>query len=409
MTQTCRHCGTKLTRQFLDLGYAPPSNAYLSAADLIAPEITYPLRLMVCETCYLVQTQDYAQANSLFDKDYAYFSSTSKSWLDHAAAYTEMITERLKLSSDSFVVEVASNDGYLLKNFLAAGIPCLGIEPTDSTAAAAEALGVPVERAFFGEAMAEDLVSRGRSADLIMGNNVYAHVPDINDFTRGLAKLLKANGIVTLEFPHLMRLVEFCQFDTVYHEHYSYLSLGTVSRIFAAAGLRVFDVEELPTHGGSLRVYGSLETADTTPSKAVLDLLSEETRRGMDSVDYYADFQKRAEDVKNQFLSFLLDAKSAGKTVVAYGAAAKGNTLLNFAGVKPDLLPFVCDAAAAKQGKFLPGSHIPVLPPSYLTNSRHDYIVILPWNIAHEVTQQLDSLTASGTRFATAIPELKIL
>ncbi len=409
MTQTCRHCGTKLTRQFLDLGYAPPSNAYLSAADLAAPEITYPLRLMVCEACFLVQTQDYAQADSLFDKDYAYFSSTSKSWLDHAAAYTEMIRERLNLCSDSYVVEIASNDGYLLKNFLAAGIPCLGIEPTDSTAAAAEALGVPVERAFFGEAMAEDLVSRGRSADLIMGNNVYAHVPDINDFTRGLAKLLKANGVVTLEFPHLMRLVEFCQFDTVYHEHYSYLSLGTVARIFAAAGLRVFDVEELPTHGGSLRVYGSLTTADATPSKAVLDLLSEETRRGMDSLDYYTDFQKRAENVKNQFLSFLLDAKSAGKTVVAYGAAAKGNTLLNFAGVKPDLLPFVCDAAAAKQGKFLPGSHIPVLPPSQLTDSRHDYILILPWNIAPEICQQLDGLAASGTGFATAIPELKIL
>lgn len=408
MTQACRHCGTDLTRQFLDLGYAPPSNAYLSAEDLTAPEITYPLRLMVCDNCFLVQTQDYAAADSLFDKNYAYFSSTSKGWLAHAAAYVEMIRQRLDLSQNSFVVEVASNDGYLLKNFVDAGVPCLGVEPTDSTADAAEKLGIPVERKFFGEAFARELVAAGKSADLVAGNNVYAHVPDINDFTRGLEALLKPEGVITLEFPHLMRLVESCQFDTVYHEHFSYLSLGTVIRIFEAAGLRVYDVEELPTHGGSLRVHGCRSTSDRPEAPSVGKLLEEETRRGMRTTTYYDEFQPRADAVKNQFLSFLLEAKSDGKTVAGYGAAAKGNTLLNYAGVRPDLLPFVCDAAGAKQGKFLPGSHVPVLAPDVLDSANPDYIVIFPWNIASEIRTQLEGLAKSGTRFVTAIPELKI-
>jgi SAM-dependent methyltransferase len=409
MSQTCRHCGQPLSRQFLDLGYAPPSNAYLVPEDLTAPEITYPLRLMVCDGCFLVQTQDYTEADSLFDKDYAYFSSTSKSWLAHAAAFADSITRRLGLTENSFVVEVASNDGYLLKNFVAAGIPCLGIEPTDSTAVAAEALGVPVLRRFFGEALADGLAASDQSADLIIGNNVYAHVPDINDFTRGLAKLLKPDGVITLEFPHLLRLVEFCQFDTVYHEHFSYLSLGTVSRIFASAGLRIFDVEELPTHGGSLRVYGCLEVSAHAATDAVSALLAEEQRRGMETATYYGTFQERAEAVKNRFLSFLLEAKRDGKSVAGYGAAAKGNTLLNYAGVRPDLLPFVCDAAPAKQGKFLPGSHIPVLAPEALTERRPDYLIILPWNIAEEVRQQNAALAAEGTQFVTFIPETRIL
>lgn len=409
MNQTCRHCGCDLTRQFLDLGYAPPSNAYLAKEDLTAPELTYPLRLMVCETCFLVQTQDYTDAGSLFDKDYAYFSSTSKSWLAHAADYCREMTTRLGLDDNSFVVETASNDGYLLKNFVADGIPCLGIEPTDSTATAAEALGVPVMREFFGAALAEKLAASGKQADLIIGNNVYAHVPDINDFTQGLARLLKPSGIVTLEFPHLMRLVEFCQFDTVYHEHFSYLALGTVARIFAAAGLRIFDVEELPTHGGSLRVYGCLEDGPHAESGAVATLLSEERGRGMETPEFYASFQQRAEQVKNQFLAFLLQAGKDGRTVAGYGAAAKGNTLLNFAGVRPDLLPFVCDGAPAKQGKFLPGSHIPVLPPEALKDRRPDYLIILPWNIAEEILCQLDHLGRAGTQFVTAIPELRIV
>ncbi|WP_298821596.1 class I SAM-dependent methyltransferase [uncultured Roseibium sp.] len=409
MTQTCRHCGAELTRQFLDLGYAPPSNAYLEASDLTAPEITYPLRLMVCDSCFLVQTQDYTAANSLFDKDYAYFSSTSRGWLAHAAAYVKMIRQRLDLSKDSFVVEVASNDGYLLKNFLKAGVPCLGIEPTMSTAEAAEALGIPVEHRFFGEALAEELAAAGKRADLIIGNNVYAHVPDINDFSRGLARLLKPKGVVTLEFPHLMRLVEFSQFDTVYHEHFSYLSLGTVARIFEAAGLKLFDVEELTTHGGSLRVYGCRADSDRTVTASVENLLDEEKRRGMDAPGYYADFQSRAEEVKDRALSFLLKAKREGKSVAGYGAAAKGNTLLNFAGVRPDILPFVCDAAPAKQGKFLPGSHIPVLSPDVLAERRPDYLIILPWNIADEVRRQNASLAELGTQFVTFVPETRIV
>ncbi|MCK7613971.1 class I SAM-dependent methyltransferase [Roseibium sediminicola] len=407
MSGICRHCGSGLSRQFLDLGFAPPSNAYLSADDLTAPEITYPLRLMVCDACFLVQTQDYAAADSLFDKDYAYFSSTSKSWLAHAARYAAAITDRLQLTGDSFVVEVASNDGYLLRNFVDAGIPCLGIEPTASTAAAAEALGIPVQRAFFGEALAKELEDAGRSADLIIGNNVYAHVPDINDFTRGLATLLKPDGVLTLEFPHLMRLVEFCQFDTVYHEHFSYLSLGTVARIFDSCGLKVFDVEELPTHGGSLRVYGCLKECSRRETQAVGALLAEEIQRGLQSPEFYEDFQDRAEETKNRFLRFLLDAKRDGKTVAGYGAAAKGNTLLNFAGAGPDLLPFVCDAAPAKQGKYLPGSHIPVLPPVVLTDQRPDYLIILPWNIAEEIRRQNEDLAARGTQFVTFIPETR--
>lgn len=408
MTQTCRHCGTKLHREFLDLGYAPPSNAYLEASDLSAPEVTYPLRLMVCDTCFLVQTQDYTDAESLFANDYAYFSSTSKGWLTHAAHYSEMITKRLGLGQDSFVVEVASNDGYLLRNFVEAGIPSLGIEPTRSTAQAAEALGVNVLQEFFGEALALKLTDDGRQADLIIGNNVYAHVPDINDFTKGLKQLLKPEGVITLEFPHLMRLVEFCQFDTVYHEHFSYLSLGTVSRIFAAAGLRVFDVEELPTHGGSLRIYGCHSNSGHRDSDALQRLLAEENDRGMTTPDFYENFQQRAENIKDQLLEFLLDAKRNGKKVAAYGAAAKGNTLLNFSGVRPDLVSFVCDAAPAKQGKFLPGSHIPIFPPDMLNERHVDYILILPWNIATEVRSQLAGQLPDTVKFVTAVPELRL-
>lgn len=405
----CRHCETPLRQVFLDLGHAPPSNAYLSADDLNAPEVSFPLKLFVCSACRLVQTEDYEAADKLFTSNYAYFSSTSRSWLDHAARYSEMITERLDLDQDSFVMEIASNDGYLLRNFVAAGIPCLGVEPTGSTADAAEALGVPVLRAFFGEALAERLVNEGRQADLICGNNVYAHVPDINDFTRGLRTALKPQGVLTLEFPHLMRLVEFCQFDTVYHEHFSYLSLTTVQRIFGQAGLRVFDVEALPTHGGSLRVYGCRDDAGHAQTPAVAATLAEEQRLGVDTSEYYADFQARADAVKNGLLEFLLQQKRLGKSVAGYGAAAKGNTLMNHAGVKPDLLPFICDAAPAKQHHFMPGSHIPILPPEALDTRRPDFLLILPWNIADEVRSQCAALEALGTRFVTAVPEIRIL
>jgi SAM-dependent methyltransferase len=405
----CRHCGVALEHSFVDLGFAPPSNAYLLAGDLNNPEVHYPLRVKVCHRCWLVQTEDYTRAEELFSADYAYFSSTSSSWLDHAAAYARLITERLQLGPDSFVIEVASNDGYLLKNFLAAGIPCLGIEPTASTAAAAESLGIPVMREFFGEALGHRLAGEGRSADLVVGNNVYAHVPDINDFTRGLAAVLKPEGTVTLEFPHLMPLIEETQFDTIYHEHFSYLSLTTVARIFAAAALRVWDVEELSTHGGSLRVYGCHAEAAIATTNRVDSLLTREDRFGVSRLGTYTEFQKRADRVKDDLLAFLIEQKRAGRSVAAYGAAAKGNTLLNYAGVKPDLLPYVCDAAASKQGRFMPGSHIPIVSPEALRETPRDYVVILPRNIAHEVRTQLSDLVQRGVCFVTAVPELSFL
>ena len=405
----CRHCRTPLEHVFLDLGFAPPSNAYLTAADLKAPELYFPLKLFVCEHCWLVQTEDYALADQLFGNDYAYFSSVSESWLAHAAGYAEMITSRLGLGKQSLVIEVAANDGYLLKNFLANGIPCLGLEPTASTAAAAEQLGVPTLRAFFGTALAGALAAEGKQADLIIGNNVYAHVPDINDFTAGLRTTLKPGGTVTLEFPHLMRLIEEVQFDTVYHEHFSYLSLHTVSRIFRQAGLRVFDVEQLPTHGGSLRVYGAHDDDPRPPTGAVQALLDDEQAFGLCSLGAYQGFQQRADAVKNGLAGFLIEQKRAGKNVAAYGAAAKGNTLLNYAGIKPDLLPYVCDAAASKQGKWLPGSHIPVVPPTALRESRPDIVLILPWNIAEEVTRQHAYVREWGGSFAVAVPVLRVL
>ncbi|OBF66051.1 SAM-dependent methyltransferase [Mycobacterium sp. 852002-51971_SCH5477799-a] len=405
----CRHCSAPVQQSFVDLGFAPPSNAYLHAEDLSVPEVHYPLRVNVCDRCWLVQTEDYARAEDLFSNDYAYFSSTSSSWLDHAAGYVRMIIDRLQLGPESFVIEVASNDGYLLKNFVAAGIPCLGIEPTASTAAAAEALGIAVRREFFGAELGRRLASGGEAADLILGNNVYAHVPDINDFTAGLAAALKPEGAVTLEFPHLMPLVEQTQFDTIYHEHFSYFSLTTVAHIFAEAGLRLWDVEELPTHGGSLRVYGCRTEAAIATSMRVQSMLTREQHFGVARRETYTEFQKRADRVKDDLLAFLIEQKRAGRRVAAYGAAAKGNTLLNYAGVRPDLLPYVCDAALSKQGKFMPGSHIPIRSPEALRESPPDYVVILPWNIADEVRTQLADLGQSGTRFVTAVPELSVL
>lgn len=404
----CRHCHTSLGPAFLDLGNAPPSNAYLSEAGLQAPEITYPLRLRVCSSCWLVQTEDYARADEIFQADYAYFSSTSRSWVAHAANYSAAITNKLGLSQESFVIEVASNDGYLLRNFVAAGIPCLGIEPTDATASAAEAQGIPVLRQFFGEHLGRELAQEGRTADLICGNNVFAHVPDINDFTRGLAAVLNPQGVITLEFPHLLRLLEECQFDTVYHEHFSYLSLSATMRIFEAAGLRIFDVDQLPTHGGSLRVYGCHMEADRQTSTTVVQVLDAERAAGLNTPAPYAAFQTRAEAVKDAALRYLLDAKQEGRRVAGYGAAAKGNTLLNFAGIRPDLMPAVYDAATAKQGKYLPGSHIPIYAPQALQHNRPDDVVILPWNIAEEVQAQLSDLGAQGARFVTFVPELRI-
>lgn len=405
----CRHCCAWLTHTFLDLGFAPPSNAYLTQADLSKPEKYYPLKIKVCDQCWLVQTEDYAQAGELFSPEYAYFSSTSSGWLAHAKHYAEKMTKELGLNQQSLVIEVASNDGYLLKNFVSAGIPCLGIEPTDSTAAAAEQLGIPVMREFFGEALAQQLKAKGQQADLIAGNNVYAHVPDINDFTNGLKTALKPGGTITLEFPHLMRLIEQAQFDTVYHEHFSYLSLQTVSRIFAAAGLRVWTVEELPTHGGSLRVYGCHQDDPRLTQAVVTSVLQAEVHHGLQDLNTYLKFQPRADKIKDDLLSFLIEQKRLGKKVAAYGAAAKGNTLLNYAGVKPDLVEFVCDAAQAKQNKFMPGSHIPIMHPREMLNRTFDYVLVLPWNIAPEVVQQNAELKTKGVRFVTAVPELAVI
>lgn len=404
----CRHCQTELEHVFLDLGYAPPSNAYLSEVQLQAPEVTFPLKLHVCHHCWLVQTVDYAEADQLFTNDYAYFSSTSKGWLKHAANYVEQITDRLQLNAQSFVIEVASNDGYLLKNFVAKRIPCLGIEPTDSTAETAEQLGIPVWRKFFGVETAKALIAEGKQADLICGNNVYAHVPDINDFTIGLRMTLKPGGTVNLEFPHLLQMIDKKQFDTVYHEHFSYLSLTSVSKVFAHAGLRIFDIEELPTHGGSLRIYGCHADDPRPVSPCVTAMMTREQSFGLLDLTTYTSFQAKADKVKNDFVAFLIEQKRAGKSVAAYGAAAKGNTLMNYAGVKHDLIDFICDAAPSKQNKFMPGSHIPIFPPAELSARKPDWVIILPWNIAEEVMQQEQQVLAWGGKFIVAVPELKV-
>jgi len=404
----CRHCQTPLNQRFLDLGFAPPSNAYLTEDDLSKPEKYYPLNIKVCDQCWLVQTEDFAKADELFSSDYAYFSSTSTGWLKHAKNYAESMIRELSLDRSSMVIEVASNDGYLLKNFVAAGVPCIGVEPTDSTAEAAEKLGIPVLRQFFGEKLGRQFAAEGNQADLIVGNNVYAHVPDINDFTRGLKMALKSTGTITLEFPHLMRLLEKNQFDTIYHEHFSYLSLGIVSRIFNSAGLRVWKVEELPTHGGSLRVYGCHNNDSRSSDASVSELLTREKQNGLEKLETYLTFQPKAEKLKNDLLKFLIEQKEKGKKVVAYGAAAKGNTLLNYAGVKSDLLSFVCDAASAKQNKYMPGSHIPILSPDALMKESPDFVLILPWNIAEEVIKQNKFIQNWGGKFLTAVPKLEL-
>jgi hypothetical protein len=405
----CRHCGALLTNNFIDLGLAPPSNNYLSTINSFKSEIFYPLKIMVCNSCWLVQTNDYASAESFFTSEYAYFSSTSTTWLSHAKLYSEMISEKIGLTKDSFVIEVASNDGYLLKNFVRLGIPCLGIEPTDSTAIVAENLGIPVFREFFGEALGKKICEISKQADLIIGNNVYAHVPNINDFTRGLKSALKTNGTITLEFPHIMRLIDQNQFDTIYHEHFSYLSLYTVSLIFKRSGLRVFDVDELSTHGGSLRIYGCHEHDVRKTNQKVVDLIKLEDEKGLQKIETYCSFQAKAEKIKNDFRDFLIKQKKLSKKVVAYGAAAKGNTLLNFAGIKSDLLSFVCDAAPSKQGRYMPGSHIPILPPEALKEYQPDFILVLPWNILEEIKNQISGVITKNTKFVIAIPELLIV
>ena len=405
--KSCRHCGTALEEPFLDLGITPPSNNYLKKEDLNTPEKKFPLRIGVCKNCWLVQTEDYQSSEELFKEDYAYFSSTSSTWLRHAEQYCAEIADRLKLDDRSFVIEVASNDGYLLKNFVSKGVPCLGIEPTKSTATEAKKLNIPVIQNFLTEELAEKIASEYGQADLVLGNNVYAHVPNINDFSASLKKLLKPNGTITLEFPHLLNLLEHCQFDTVYHEHYSYLSAYTVSKIFKSIGLRIYDIEKLDTHGGSLRIYGCHNAAKIEMSTSVDRIIDEELAFGINDFKTYATLQGRAKKLAQDLRKFLIEQKALKKSVVGYGAAAKGITFINFAEIGAELIPLVYDAAKSKQGKYLPGSHIPILDPASLYKNRPDWIVIFPWNIASEVIESFSDLAKSGTKFAVAMPELK--
>ena len=404
----CRHCGSELQLPFIDLGTAPPSNAYVTREQLHQPERWYPLRVSVCETCWLVQTEDYVGAGDLFTDDYAYFSSVSTTWLRHARDYVDAMCDRLRLGPESLVVEIAANDGYLLQYVQQRGIPCYGIEPTKSTASAAREKGIEIVEAFFRKQLAADLAEKGRQADLVVANNVLAHVPDINDFVAGVARLLKQRGVATFEFPYLLNLVRENQFDTIYHEHYSYLSLTAVARIFKANGLAVVDVEHLPTHGGSLRVFAQ-RSAAAKAGKAVDAILAQECELGVKDPAFYAGFQPHAEASKNALLGFLLEEKRAGRKVSAYGAAAKGNTLLNFAGIRSDLLPYVVDRNASKQGRYLPGSRIPIVDEAHLMADQPDWILILPWNLRAEIEQQLAAVRRWGGRFVQAMPKMELL
>lgn len=405
----CRHCLNNLSNLFVDLDFSPPSNAYLAFEDLSKLEPTFPLKVLVCEKCWLVQTQDFNDADELFNETYAYFSSTSSSFLNHASNYVNMISKKLALNENSFVVELASNDGYLLKNFVEREIPCLGIEPTKSTAEAAQKIDIPTLIEFFGIEIASQIAKDYQKADLIIGNNVFAHVPDINDFSGGIKTLLSPNGSVTLEFPQFKNLLEHSQFDTIYHEHYSYLSLTSASNIFSSNGLRIYDVEELETHGGSLRIYGCHQEASIPSSLNVQRLLDIENEIGFKTISTYEGFQERVEAIKYSLLDFLINAHKDGLIVDAYGAAAKGNTLLNFSGVKRGLIRNVYDAAPSKQEMFMPGSHIPIKNLETLLANPPDILLILPWNISDEVIQNFNDLRETGTEFYIAVPELKKL
>lgn len=404
----CRHCGGQTFWPFLDLGTAPPSNSYISADALAAPELWYPLVIRTCSACLLTQTEDFASRETFFSDSYAYFSSFSTSWLKHAQAYVAAMKARFGFADGARLVEIAANDGYLLQYAKAAGFSCLGVEPTASTAAAARDKGLDIVEDFFGLQLAERLVSEGWGADLMAANNVLAHVPDINDFVSGFTRLLKPEGVATFEFPHLLNMVEERQFDTAYHEHYSYLSLHAVKRVFEANGLRVFDVETTPWHGGSLRVFACRTDARSRPEQAsVGKMLATEERAGLLDSGFYRGFQAEAERVRNDFVAYLIDCRRKGFKIAAYGAAAKGNTLLNFGGVKRDLLAFVVDKNPAKQGTFLPGSRIPVVDEERLKAERPDRVVILPWNIQTEIMTQLSYIRDWDGKFATAIPALR--
>jgi SAM-dependent methyltransferase len=407
----CRFCNHKLSNLFVDLNSSPPSNAFLTKEQLNEGEVYYPLILYVCDQCYLVQIDEYKKADEIFNQEYVYFSSYSSTWLKHCEQYSELVTNRFGLNEKSLVMEIASNDGYLLQYFKNKNIPVLGIEPTRGTAYVAIAKGINTVVEFFGESFAKKLITNNPKADLLIGNNVLAHVPDINDFVKGLKVALKDDGVITMEFPHLFKLIEDCQFDTIYHEHFSYLSFITVEKIFAAHGLTLFDVEEIPTHGGSLRIYGQHKEYDKTrPVGPAIELLRAKEKVGhLTEMDYYKEFQIRVNKVKYELLEFLINHKKQGAKIAAYGAAAKGNTILNYCGVKNDLVDFVVDISPYKQGKYLPGNHIPVVKEDELRKQKPEYILILPWNIQNEIMEQLAYVKEWVAKFVIAIPALKII
>jgi len=406
----CRFCKTPLKDVFIDLVNSPASNSFLREEQLNEPETFYPLKVFTCPNCFLVQLDEYKKSDAIFNSEYVYFSSFSTSWLEHSRKYTEAMTERFTLGANSLVIELASNDGYLLQYFKQKNIPVLGVEPTANTARVAMEKGIDTVVDFFGVRLAKKLAAENKKADLLLGNNVLAHVPDIVDFVGGMKQLLKDQGVITMEFPHLMQLVDNNQFDTIYHEHFSYLSFYTVQKIFASQGLELFDVEELPTHGGSLRIYAK-HAGDKSKaiSPRVAALLEKEAGKGMTSLAYYDNFQQKALTVKLAVLQFLIEQKKAGKSVAAYGAAAKGNTLLNYCGVKNDLVEFVVDANPHKQNKWLPASHIPVVAESHLKSRKPDFVLVLPWNLQTEITRQLAYIRDWGGKFVIPIPQLEII
>ena len=406
----CRFCKAELRHTFADLGVSPVSNAFLKAEHLDQMEPFYPLHAFVCANCFLVQLEEFESPERIFNSEYAYFSSYSDTWIEHARLYTESITSRLDLNKNSFVVEIASNDGYLLQNFVRRGIPALGVEPAANVAAVARDKGLETLADFFGTKMARDLIRTRRRADLILGNNVLAHVPNLNDFVQGLSILLNDEGVITMEFPHLLRLIQGNQFDTIYHEHFSYFSLRTVTRVFNAHGLRIFDLERLSTHGGSLRIYAAHTGSNRWNAlPSVTRLMEEEREAGLGGLSGYQTFSERAREVKRNLLEFLITAKRDGKSVVGYGAPAKGNTLLNYCGVRTDFIEYTVDRSLHKQGMFLPGTRIPIYSPSRIFESKPDYVLILPWNLADEIATQMSGIRAWGGQFVVPIPSLTIL
>jgi 2-polyprenyl-3-methyl-5-hydroxy-6-metoxy-1,4-benzoquinol methylase len=405
----CRFCGEVLQLTFIDLGMSPLANCYLKSAQLNEMEPFYPLHAYICRHCFLVQLEEFESPEHIFSS-YAYFASYSDTWLQHAKLYTEVVVGRFGLNAQNQVVEIASNDGYLLQYFVAGGIPVLGIEPARNVAAVAIEKGIPTLVEFFGETLARRLVAEGRQADLVVANNVLAHVPQLNDFIRGLKILLKPQGVITVEFPHLLRLMLENQFDTIYHEHFSYFSFITVARIFAHHGLKLFDVEELPTHGGSLRIYACHNEDNSKPiGQRVVELNDREEAAGFNRLEYYLSFADKVRETKRQLLDFLISAKQAGKAIVGYGAPAKGNTLLNYCGIRTDFLDYTVDLSPHKQGHFLPGTHIPIYHPDKIKETKPDYLLILPWNLMEEITDQIAYIRDWGGRFVVPIPKVRVI